>query len=86
MTGKVYLVGAGPGDPGLLTLRGQQCLQIADVVLHDRLVDSRILNEVKANTELVDVGKARGKNNFGQEDINTMLVNLASSGKQLVRL
>lgn len=86
MTGKVYLVGAGPGDPGLLTLRGQQCLQIADVVLHDRLVDPRILNEVKANTELVDVGKARGKNNFGQEDINTMLVNLASSGKQVVRL
>ena len=86
MTGKVYLVGAGPGDPGLLTLRGQQCLQIADVVLHDRLVDPRVLNEANPKAELVDVGKARGKKNLGQEDINDMLVNLASSGKRVVRL
>ena len=86
MTGKVYLVGAGPGDPGLLTLRGQQCLQIADVVLHDRLVDQRILTEVQAKAELVDVGKARGKQHLSQESINTMLVDLASRGKQVVRL
>ena len=86
MTGKVYLVGAGPGDPGLLTLRGQQCLQLADVVLHDRLVDPRIFTEVQANAELVDVGKTRGEQHLNQEAINAMLVNLASLGKQVVRL
>lgn len=86
MAGKVYLVGAGPGDPGLLTLRGQQCLQLADIVLHDRLVDPRILTEVRAKAELVDVGKARGGQNLTQDEINTMMVNLASLGKQVVRL
>lgn len=86
MAGKVYLVGAGPGDPGLLTLRGQQCIKLADVVLHDRLVDELVLIEVQAETKLIDVGKAREDQPLSQEAINSMLVNLATTGKQVVRL
>lgn len=86
MIGMVYLVGAGPGDPGLLTLRGRECLHDADVVLYDRLVNPRILNEVPNGVELIDVGKSRGKRKFSQEDINSTLVQLAQDGNQVVRL
>ena len=86
MTGKVYLVGAGPGDPALLTLKAQQYLKIADVVLHDRLVDKRILALASPHCEIIDVGKSRDTVNFTQDVINGMLIELARSGKQVVRI
>ena len=86
MIGMVYLVGAGPGDPGLLTLRGRECLHSADVVLYDRLVNPRILNEAPTGVEFVDVGKSRGKRKFNQADINSLLIQYAKDGNQVVRL
>ncbi|MBM3949620.1 MAG: uroporphyrinogen-III C-methyltransferase, partial [SAR202 cluster bacterium] len=73
--GKVLLIGAGPGDPELLTLKAHRLLETADVVVFDRLVDERILSWVKPGAELLDVGKrpgAKGKN--PQADINALLV------------
>ena len=84
--GKVYLVGAGPGDPGLITVRGLQCLREAEVVLYDRLVDQRLLGEASHEAELMDVGKARGAHREPQEGINRLLVEKASEGKRVVRL
>ena len=84
--GKVYLVGAGPGDPGLITVRGLQCLREAQVVLYDRLVDQRLLSEVSPDAELLDVGKARGFHREPQEGINQLLVEKASEGMSVVRL
>ena len=84
--GKVYLVGAGPGDPGLITVRGLQCLREAEVVLYDRLVDQRLLGEASTEAELMDVGKARGDHREPQEGINRLLVEKASEGKRVVRL
>ena len=86
MAGKVYLVGAGPGDPELLTLKGLRCLQGAEAVVYDRLVDPRILRHAPEGAELIDVGKARGERRMSQEDINALLVELAAQGKQVVRL
>ncbi len=60
MTGKVYLVGAGPGDPGLITVKGMRALEQAQVVVYDRLVDPVQLRAVPADAELIFVGKARG--------------------------
>ena len=85
--GKVYLVGAGPGDPELLTLKARRLLETADVVIFDRLVDERILAWAKPGAELVDVGKrpgAKGKN--AQAGINALLVAKAREGKAVVRL
>jgi uroporphyrinogen III methyltransferase/synthase len=84
--GKVYLVGAGPGDPGLITAKGLQRLRDAQVVVYDRLVDRRLLEEASPDAELVDVGKARGSRQMGQEEINQLLVHKALEGKRVVRL
>ena len=84
--GKVYLVGAGPGDPGLITAKGLQCLQEAQVVLYDRLVDQRLLGEASPEAEMLDVGKARGFHREPQEGINRLMVEKASEGKRVVRL
>jgi len=82
--GKVYLVGAGPGDPELLTIKGRKRLMEADVVLFDRLLDSRMLDGVKG--ELIDVGKNAGRHKLKQEEINQLLVEKAKEGKIVVRL
>jgi len=85
--GKVLLIGAGPGDPELLTLKAHRLLETADVVVFDRLVDERILSWVKPGAELLDVGKrpgAKGKN--PQADINALLVAKAREGNVVVRL
>jgi len=82
--GKVYLVGAGPGDPELLTIKGRKRLMEADVVLFDRLLDSRMLEGVKG--ELIDVGKNAGRHKLKQEEINQLLVEKAEEGKIVVRL
>ena len=84
--GKVYLVGAGPGDPGLLTMKGQRLLASADVVLYDRLVDRKILTYAPDTADMVDVGKILGEIGRTQSDINAMLIKHAQQGKQVVRL
>ena len=84
--GTVYLVGAGPGDPGLITLKGLQCLESADVVVYDRLVDKRLLARASADAEQIDVGKVPGEHRNPQADINAMLVARARDGKRVVRL
>jgi uroporphyrin-III C-methyltransferase len=86
MTGKVYLVGAGPGDPELLTLKAARVLKHADVVLHDALVGEQILRLVPAHAQVRNVGKRCGKKNISQEEINFLMVTLAGSGLQVVRL
>ena len=82
--GKVYLVGAGPGDPELMTLKAKRLLGVADVVLFDRLLDPRMLEGVKA--ELIDVGKNAGRHKLTQEGINQLLIEKAEKGAVVVRL
>ncbi|UVT14235.1 MAG: uroporphyrinogen-III C-methyltransferase [Nitrospira sp.] len=84
--GKVYLVGAGPGDPGLLTLRGKECLELADVVLYDYLANPALLAHVQDHAERVYVGR-RGRGKYPeQESINRLLVERARAGNVVVRL
>jgi uroporphyrinogen III methyltransferase/synthase len=82
----VYLVGAGPGDPGLLTRRGAELLALADVVVYDRLASSALLALAPASAERVDVGKAPGRAAMSQEAINDLLVARGKEGKHVVRL
>lgn len=83
--GKVSLIGAGPGDPELLTLRGQRCLAEADVVLHDRLIDARVLQHAPPTACLVDVGKRRGQSHT-QAWIQRLMIAEARKGLRVVRL
>ena len=85
MGGKVFLVGAGPGDPGLMTVKGLKILREADAVVYDALIDAAILNECR-NAELTDAGKRGGDHTMPQDEINRTLVRLAASGKNVVRL
>lgn len=84
--GKVYLVGAGPGDPGLITVKGLECLQKANVVIYDRLVSNSLLNETKPETEKINVGKTANYHPWRQEAINRLLLKKAREGKVIVRL
>jgi uroporphyrinogen III methyltransferase / synthase len=82
----VYLVGAGPGDPGLLTLRGAELLRECDVVVHDRLIGRALLDMAPAHAERIDVGKASGSAPVSQDEINAMLVKRGRAGLRVVRL
>lgn len=84
--GKVYLVGAGPGDIGLLTLRGKECLAEAEVIVYDRLVNPELLHFARENCEKIYVGKVPGRHALSQEEINALLIKLAKKGKKVVRL
>ena len=83
--GKVYLVGAGPGDPKLLTLKAKECLEEADVVLYDYLVNPDILAFANPSAERQFVGK-KGEEAFTQEEINALVIRRAMEGKTVVRL
>jgi len=85
-TGKVYLVGAGPGDPGLITLRGVQCLHRAEVVLYDYLVNPAILEHAPPEAELVCLGSHRCGRVLSQDEINAAMVAAAKAGRTVVRL
>ncbi|TMF06611.1 MAG: uroporphyrinogen-III C-methyltransferase, partial [Chloroflexi bacterium] len=83
--GKVHLVGAGPGDPGLITVAGLHRLKEADVIVYDRLVNEELLREARSDAELIFVGKIAGESH-DQEAINRLLIEKAREGKQVVRL
>jgi len=85
-TGKVYLVGAGPGDPDLITLKGKRLLQACDAVVYDNLIPLELLIALPAETEKFYVGKKAGRHTLPQEEINALMVRLAREGKDVVRL
>lgn len=85
-SGKVHLVGAGPGDPELLTLKALRVLREADIVLHDDLVSSEILALIPRTATIISVGKRCGQPRVTQEEINAMMVGYAVSGRTVVRL
>jgi uroporphyrinogen III methyltransferase/synthase len=84
--GKVYLVGAGPGDPDLVTLRAKKLIEEAEVILFDRLLSPEILSWAPEDAEKIDVGKLPGRHKLSQEEINALLVEKGKEGKKVVRL
>ena len=84
--GMVYIVGGGPGDPGLMTVKGLECLRRAEVVLYDRLVAQELLAEASSRAEMIDVGKEPKRHRRSQEEINQLLIDKARQGKIVVRL
>ena len=86
MAGKVFLVGAGPGDPGLITVKGLECLHQSDVLVYDRLLDTHLLSASRPDSEHIFVGKERGRQALTQEEINNLIVIKASEGKTVCRL
>ncbi len=84
--GTVYLIGAGPGDPGLLTVKGLRALQAADVVIYDYLVDPAIVRQGRTDAEYIYVGKQAGQHTLEQDEINDLLVQHARAGQTVVRL
>ena len=85
-TGKVFIVGAGPGDPDLITVKAMKCLEQADVILYDRLVNPVLLKYGKADTEIIYCGKEPGNHCVSQDAINQFLIEKAFAGKTVVRL
>ena len=84
--GKVYLIGAGPGDPGLVTVRARELLELADVIVYDYLANSKLLDWTKPDSEKIYVGKSAGRHSIPQDAIEEILVDRANKGKQVVRL
>jgi uroporphyrin-III C-methyltransferase len=86
MNGKVFIVGAGPGDPRLITVRGLQCIQAADVLIYDRLVDPSLLDEAPPHAERIYAGKESSHHTLPQEQINALMEAHARMGRTVVRL
>lgn len=86
MTGKVYLVGAGPGDYELITVKGVNCIKEADVIIYDSLINKKLLSYAKDNVEKIFVGKRAGKHSFNQDEINNLLVQKAKENETVIRL
>lgn len=86
MSGTVYIVGGGPGDPELITVKGLRALKKADVVVYDALVSKALLKHTRRNAELIYVGKRAGKHTLSQDEINRLLYEKALEGKIVVRL
>ena len=86
MTGRVYLVGAGPGDAGLLTARALEVIASADVILYDRLIPAAALDGARADAELLFVGKQGGGESIPQERTEALMVERAQAGRLVVRL
>ena len=86
MTGTVYLIGAGPGDPELITVKGLKLLRRADVVVYDRLAPHELLREARLDAELIDAGKQPTKHRLDQAEINALLIDRARKGLNVVRL
>ena len=84
--GKCFLVGAGPGDPGLVTLRGKELLEQADVIVYDALANPEMLGWTRPDVEIIFAGKRPGEKTFSQDEINALLVEKARLGKNVVRL
>jgi uroporphyrin-III C-methyltransferase len=84
--GKVYLVGAGPGDPGLMTLKGKALLECADVVIYDALVSAQILESINPQAERIDAGKRRGRHSLIQDETTQLLIEKAQDNAIVVRL
>lgn len=84
--GAIYLVGAGPGDPELLTMRAHRLLQYADVIVYDRLVSDAVLDLARRDAEMIYAGKASGAHAMAQDDISALLIKLGRQGKQVIRL
>jgi uroporphyrinogen III methyltransferase/synthase len=85
-TGKVYLIGAGPGDPGLITVKGLECVKKADVIIYDYLANGRLLDQRRPEAELIYVGKQGSRHTLPQDQINTLIVEKAREGKVVARL
>lgn len=85
-SGKVWLVGAGPGDISLLTLKALQCIQQADVIIYDRLVNPKMLEWCSASCTCINVGKSPGYHSVPQEEINSLLIQHARTQRNVVRL
>jgi uroporphyrinogen III methyltransferase/synthase len=86
MKAKVYLVGAGPGDPGLITVKGRKCIQHADVIIYDYLASPALLSAARESAELIYVGKKGGDHTLSQDEINSLIVEKARSGGIVCRL
>ena len=84
--GKVYLVGAGPGDPGLITVRGMECIRVAQVIIYDYLAPPALLNGAADDAECIYVGKKGGDHNLSQDEINALVCEKAQEGKIVTRL
>src|SRR5260370_42373553 len=85
-TGKVYLVGAGPGDLGVVTLRAKECIERADVIVYDHLANPEMLGWARDDAEIIYAGKKAGEHALSQEEINKLLVEKARAGKEVARL
>src|SRR5205807_7550365 len=84
--GKVYLVGAGPGDLGLVTLRGKECVERADVIVYDYLANPEMLGWAREDAEIIYAGKKAAEHSLSQDEINKLLIEKARAGKEGVRL